>query len=531
MGGRRRLTAALFVATVVLPVAALSRLWAIDFCLPHPHCRPDEDAITAIAGAFRVGHFNPEAFNYPALFMLAVAAVMRGLPIGERLLHKIMPFHFSPLLSDQVTTAKYTLVQRGLSAGAGIASVWLVFRLGRRLFTDAAAVAGASLLALAFLHVRDSHFGVTDVPMSFMVLVAFLCAVRLSQSGTRRDVVLAGVAAGLAAGTKYNGGLVALPVLFAVFIGPSAKGLRSRIGEAALAVAFMIVAFLCTSPYTVIAFGRFWADFSSDVLHLSGGHGIDLGRGWVYHAATTLRYGVGVPLVVTGVAGMVLLLVRDWRTGVLVALFPVSYYVLVGAGYTVFTRHMIPVVPFVCLTGGYGLAEAASWTAARLGRPAWRTALAAIAVVAVAAPSARSAVMFDRLLARDDSRVIVRRWIEPQFPAGTAIAQIAPDGGVVFWHDGSEVPYVLSTQLSRAGTRPAVVIVQSSPLRPPPDDMADVQAVLDADYTKAFTQRVVTGDRANVYDLQDEFYLPLAGFRGIERPGPNLDVFVRKHVP
>ena len=102
----------------------------------------------AIAGAFRTGHFNPEAFNYPALFMLAVAAAMRGLPIGERLLHKIMPFHFSPLLSDGVTTAKYTLVARGLSAAAGIARVWLIFRLGRRLFDEAAAVAGASLLAL-----------------------------------------------------------------------------------------------------------------------------------------------------------------------------------------------------------------------------------------------------------------------------------------------------------------------------------------------------------------------------------------------
>ena len=81
-----RASAALFVALVVLPIAALSRLWAIDFCLPHPHCRPDEDAIQAIAGAFRIGHFNPEAFNYPALFMLTVAAVMRLLPIGERLL-------------------------------------------------------------------------------------------------------------------------------------------------------------------------------------------------------------------------------------------------------------------------------------------------------------------------------------------------------------------------------------------------------------------------------------------------------------
>ena len=213
--------------------------------------------------------------------------------------------------------------------------------------------------------------------MSFMVLVAFLFAVRLSQSGMRRDLLFASVAAGLAAGTKYNAGLVALPVLFALFISPAANPRRSRFGDAAIAVLLMVVSFLCTSPYTVIEFPRFWADFSSDVLHLSGGHGIDLGRGWIYHATTTLRYGVGLPLLVAGVAGLVLLLVRDWRKGTLVALFPVSYYVLLGGGYTVFARHMIPVVPFLCLTGGYAVAETASSIAARLGRPAWRTTLTA----------------------------------------------------------------------------------------------------------------------------------------------------------
>jgi len=66
--------AALFVAGVTLPIAAVARLWAIDFCLPHPRCRPDEDAISAIAGGLRLGDLNPDVFNYPALFMLCSLA-------------------------------------------------------------------------------------------------------------------------------------------------------------------------------------------------------------------------------------------------------------------------------------------------------------------------------------------------------------------------------------------------------------------------------------------------------------------------
>ena len=91
MEPRQRAAATLFVSGAILPVAAAARLWGIGFCLPHPHCRPDEDAISAIAGGLRGGDLNPHVFNYPALFMLAVATVLLILPSAERLLHKVMP--------------------------------------------------------------------------------------------------------------------------------------------------------------------------------------------------------------------------------------------------------------------------------------------------------------------------------------------------------------------------------------------------------------------------------------------------------
>ena len=114
-------------------MAAAVRLWGIDFCLPHPRCRPDEDAISAIAGGLRGGDFNPHVFNYPALFMIAVAIVIWMLPTAERLLHKIAPFHFGPLLAGASTTSINYMVAR-LLARRRVASVWLIFRIAMRLF-------------------------------------------------------------------------------------------------------------------------------------------------------------------------------------------------------------------------------------------------------------------------------------------------------------------------------------------------------------------------------------------------------------
>jgi hypothetical protein len=49
------------------------------------------------------------------------------------------------------------------------------------------------------------------------------------------------------------------------------------------------------------------------------------------------------------------------------------------------------------------------------------------------------------------------------------------------------------------------------------------------EYGLQFVQQIVSeDDRANVYDRQDEFFVPLGGFHGIERPGPNLRVYVRR---
>lgn len=527
MEPRQRAAATLFVSGVILPVAAAARLWGIRFCLPHPQCRPDEDAISAIAGAFRGGDLNPHVFNYPALFMLAVAAVLLTLSNVERLLHKAMPFHFRSLLDQASTTTINYMVARLLSAAAGIASVWVIFRIALRLFDRTAALAAAALLGLAFLHVRDSHYGVTDVPMTFMVLFAFLYVIRLSESGARRDLAIAGLTAGLATSTKYNAALVSLPALFAIFgCLPGTKSTRARLADAATFVVLMVAAFVCTSPYSLLDFRHFMADVTSDAQHLSEGHGVVLGRGWVYHATTTLRYGVGAPILAAGVTGMLLLIFRNPRRGLLVALFPVSYYALLGSGYTVFTRHMVPVVPFLCLAAAYFIAESAYWLAMRLRRPQWSPTLVTVGLLGALWPSVHSVVMFDLLMARADNRLLARRWVEQRFQAGTTIVQIGPKGGQVFRHDSNEVRYT-TIEFSREGLQPDIVVVQSSPLTAE-DPLGDMEHVLSTDYTLGFASEVAAPDPRNVYDLQDEFYLPLAGFQRIERPGPNLKIYVRR---
>ena len=107
----------------------------------------------------------------------------------------------------------FFLLARGLSALAGTVTVIVTWRLGARLFDEATGLAGGTLLAVAFLHVRDSHFGVTDVAMTAMLLAAILLLVRAHDAPSRAGFALAGLAGGLATSTKYSAALVGVAAM------------------------------------------------------------------------------------------------------------------------------------------------------------------------------------------------------------------------------------------------------------------------------------------------------------------------------
>jgi hypothetical protein len=263
---------------------------------------------------------------------------------------------------------------------------------------------------------------------------------------------------------------------------------------------------------------------------MAEGHKVILGRGWIHHVTSSLRYGIGIPLLFTGFLGLVLLLARDRRKGALIVLFPLSYYLIVGSGYTVFARYIIPVIPFVCLTAAHAVTETAEWTGVRLRRAQWKPALAALTVVCLSWPSVQSILGFNRIVSRTDSRVLVRAWLEQYVPPGSTIAQLGTDGGhvLVFQHDSSEVKYIRS-DLTQPGARPDIVIVNTSPLVAQNRLSSRQVRILSRDYERAIVVNAVDLDEhANIYDWQDDFFVPLTGFTGIERPGPNLTIHIRR---
>jgi hypothetical protein len=76
--------------------------------------------------------------------------------------------------------------------------------------------------------------------------------------------------------------------------------------------------------------------------------------------------------------------------------------------------------------------------------------------------------------------------------------------------------------------RPDVIVVQRSAI--PYSHIAnEVSAMLPREYSLVHVIRAADLDApGNVYDIQDGFYAPFGGFRGVTRPGPNFEIYERR---
>src|SRR5437870_8780469 len=166
------------------------RLWGINFGLPALY-RPDEDVTVGRAMGIFHGILDTHFADWPHLYFYLAAAWLA-------------PFRLIGLVQDQ---ASGYLWVRVLDALLGSLTVLLVFEFGRRAYGWLAGFFGASALAVAFLHVRDSHFGTLDIPLSLACVAALYVAYRTLPSRGLWPLLINGITLGVAASLKYNGAL------------------------------------------------------------------------------------------------------------------------------------------------------------------------------------------------------------------------------------------------------------------------------------------------------------------------------------
>jgi len=539
---------------LILVLASIVRFWGIDFGLPGTLARPDESILIRLALRFGSGDLNPHFFNYPTLFPYLLFALYGG----YYLLGKTLGFFSSSadfIAHSAFEPTPFFLISRTFSALSGVATVYIVYRIALELFDKTTARFSALFLALAYLPVRDSHFGVTDTFSAFLTCVTILFIVRVWKQNTLKDYLLAGLFAGLTASTKYYGAFLILPLGLAHFLpqNPSNRSLR----RLALAPVVVVFAFFLGTPYALLDFQQFRTDFLYEQHHLDQGHfNIILDNGWWRHLSFTLNYGLGAPLLAASIFGAFYLFRTHWRKAAVLLAFPIIYYLFAGKGYTVFVRYMVPVIPFLCIAAA---AHAAFYT-----RKDPRYIIVPFLVLLF---PLQSVILFDRCLSQPDTRVLAARWINAHIKPGTTIYQSGSEWSQVPLNPtstalerqlhGASGPKLLAlkakidylnsrkipgynyftydpktgtfqTEAGPTKTLPSCMIIIQSPF---PHDSLDpgIWDLLSQHYQLKQTFGRNDKQSSRNYDLQDTFYIPYnIGYQIEGKPGPHISIYLRK---
>jgi 4-amino-4-deoxy-L-arabinose transferase-like glycosyltransferase len=399
---------------LIVAVAAVLRFWGLSGGIPSSLGVDEPQIMIRSLAMVKSGDFNPHFFDYPGLYLYLQAGVI----IAKFLAGASSGAWWS---LSQVGDRDFYLWGRALTAAFGTATVYVVYLAGRRWGTPHAMLA-AALLAVLPMHVRESHFVLTDVPTAFFVALAFVLSLRAHERGTGSAFAWAGAAAGLATGTKYTACVAMLLPLAAAAM--AAGPFDFRIRRAIAASAAFFGAFLLVAPYTLLDLPGFLNGFGALAAAVpKRPPGAE--PGWLVYLKH-LRIALGSLGFVLGEAGLILFAVRIVRgparvgSALVLLVVPVFWLMIVDRT-LIFARYLMPIIPFVCLlVAAAAVSCAGGLLRIPLPRVAARALVAAL-VVAVLAQPASTSVSFDRNMSRPTTVGLARDWISQRAKPGTRI--------------------------------------------------------------------------------------------------------------
>jgi hypothetical protein len=384
----------------------------------------------AVMQAVKRDTLLPSFYKYPSVsFALSVAAATPEI-IEQTSVHRgglttVLETDTEAVVKH-VQSRSYKLRARRLFLLASALSVlWIALAARASGATWLGSLFAAALLGCSWelaYHARWIAPDTVMVQFTALCLAALLAA--RSSPRTAGLCCLAAIAAGLAAGTKYPGGIL----LFAVL--PASLHCAAREGRSLLRAGFgslllFAAAYLISTPGTLLEPRLFLNDLAYESAHYAKGHWgftVDAGVDHLSRAACYLGFDLFSDYTALSVGVILLALigaVQAWRESkplfALLVLLPLVYLVFVGTKRVMFVRNLLFLAPFLALLATRG----AGWIARALPRPAAvafgvglalacaanaRTLLQAATEIQARGPAALGRELADHLARHEDQR-------------------------------------------------------------------------------------------------------------------------------
>jgi len=392
----------------ILLGAAMLRAWNMSAGVPFAVGIDEPVVVDRALRILQTGSWNPHGFDYPSLVIYVQAWVTTACFLVGALLGRWTS------LPELDIDAVY-LTGRSVAALIGTGTVWLTYLIGKELRSRALGLVAAAQLAVLPMHVRESHFILTDVPTTALVVLALFLALRAARQRTVWSYAWMGCAVGLSAAAKYNGGFVAvvgaIVWLFFEWSAPD-RGRKALAASAAAAAAFLVAV-----PFAVLDLPTFLNGIGAQAARFSGPLASD--PPWhSYLLYLSLDWRFWVPLAGLGFV-MVLWRRQSLREWAIPVGFIITYFYVLSSHSVVFGRYTLPILPVICLLTAVPVIELAH--AVQWRYPAFAPTFVVLCTIVLTAAFAAESIRWLGEFRRPDTRLLAARWMMASLPKGTKL--------------------------------------------------------------------------------------------------------------
>lgn len=411
---------------MIVGAGAFLRCYGLTIGFPFQFHVDEWFLIDSVLEMYRTGTFRPRAFDYPSLiyYVLLTQTYVVGL-------------FKQPSLYDLYLLGRITSVL------FGTATIAVVFLIGQRCYSAATGLLGSALFALAVTAFREAHYFTTDSLNVFFITLAVYYLVRIGIGDDAQNYWKAGIAIGLAAGSKYNGIFLTIPLVFAhlarlapaeatfieslrtLFREPRQFFSSRLLGAGLIALAV----FVATTPYAVMEPSIFWNNLARVSRALSknvveGNHHYLTTTPYWYYIENLLFWAMGPVTEMACLLGLGYALARHRKQDIVMLLWVVVYFAVVGGWLNKAVRYTLPMLPFLSLFGANMLVEARQYFLERRQRP--RAAIVVLLASLVLASSLSYAAAYLNIYRQEHSEIQAVRWAAAHIPPGSTILLEGP---------------------------------------------------------------------------------------------------------
>lgn len=337
-----------YALAIILFVALFMRLYGIRWGLPNSEhfysYYPDEYNVIHTLQTVKPSQFNftpPFPMWNPTFYYFLVGSVVKFASVLDILtLTSSKQFYlFNP---DEY--AKIYLIGRILIAIMGVLTVFLVYLIGKKFYSQETGLGAAAVFSIIPLNVVSSHYMEPAVAVTFWLTLTMFFSLNIIASGKIKWYILAGISCGFAIGSKYT----AIPFVAIVTIAHILRKDTVINRKIFLFYITTILIFIIGTPYSVLDF----ATFKSNILPFfeRSTKGVASIRiDWLYPIHTLLYYGLGLPVLILSLCGVAFALIKRQKCDILLLSWILFYYYIQGqAGFKII-RYQNEYAPFLII--------------------------------------------------------------------------------------------------------------------------------------------------------------------------------------